>query len=222
MNYNVGDLVKVKSDLKAEKCYKGLYFAREMEKFNGKTYRIRECCYEHDNYYLEGILVWKFNDEMLEPIEEINNEEINKFQYGDKVRVIKNGKCGIIKNLNNIIPDYTENGILNQNYRVEYIGNNIGDYDYYGCLELRLIERNVPNLDEEEKKYLNGIIKPFKKYVNFIEKLNYIEGEEEYIIIKINKNGRMETITLPCFKINSMYKNMKINKKYNLKELDLI
>ena len=219
MKYKKGDKVKVRKDLKWGKYYNDLYFDKAMEKYKGKIYTIKNCYIDSNNYTLDCIPFWKFNDEMLELI-----EEKNKFKNGDKVRVIKNGKLGIINNLLDILPDYLEKGILNPNYRVEYIENNLGvyDYDYYSCLELKLDEKSEPILDEAEKKYLAGVIKPFKRYVDYIAKFICEENEEEYIRIKVRKNGKTELINLPFFKKDSMYKNMKIMKKYNLKELELL
>lgn len=221
MKYKVGNKVRVRKDLKGGKYYNGLYFDKAMEKYNGEICTIENCNIDCKNYTLDCTTFWRFNDEMLELI-----EEENQFKNGDKVRVSKNGKCGIINNLFDILPDYSEEGILRQNYRVEYIGNNIGDYDYYSCLELRLVERYVPILDEVEKKYLKAVIKPFKKYVDYIEKIGIDCDDIEYIIINIKRKNeiytRNEVINLPYFEKDTMYKNMKSNKKYNLKELDLI
>lgn len=70
-------------------------------------------------------------------------------------------------------------------------------------------------LDKVEKDYLWNIIKPFKERVEYVVKLiNW--REKEFIAIYIKDNC---TIYLPCFSENSMYKNMKIDKKYTVKEL---
>ena len=72
-------------------------------------------------------------------------------------------------------------------------------------------------LDEAEKRYLKGIIRPFKEKVTYISKLHTRE-DKEFISINL-KNG--DYIDLPLFKENTMYKKMIINKDYTLKELGL-
>lgn len=72
-------------------------------------------------------------------------------------------------------------------------------------------------LDETEKRYLKGIIRPFKEKVTYISKLHTRE-DKEFISINL-KNG--DYIDLPLFKENTMYKKMIINKDYTLKELGL-
>lgn len=70
-------------------------------------------------------------------------------------------------------------------------------------------------LDEEEKRYLEGVIRPFKDKVKYIEKIGNIL--EEYIWIEI----KGDYIKLPFFKANTMYKGMELDKVYTLKELGL-
>ena len=72
-------------------------------------------------------------------------------------------------------------------------------------------------LDETEKRYLKGIIRPFKEKVTYISKLHTRE-DKEFISINL-KSG--DYIDLPLFKENTMYKKMIINKDYTLKELGL-
>lgn len=71
-------------------------------------------------------------------------------------------------------------------------------------------------LDEEEKKYLEGVIKPFRDRVrDVIKNTNY--SNQCYIGIRLEQ----ESIALPYFEENTMYKGMEIDKSYNLKELGL-
>ena len=80
-----------------------------------------------------------------------------------------------------------------------------------------LFERKEEILDETEKRYLLGIIRPFKDKVRFISKDRDSDYDKEFIFIDL-KN---EFIYLPNFKINTMYKGMKEHKKYTLKELGI-
>ena len=70
-------------------------------------------------------------------------------------------------------------------------------------------------LDEEEKRYLEGVIRPFRDKVKYIEKIG--NSLEEYIWIEI----KGDDIKLPFFKANTMYKSMELEKRYALKELGL-
>lgn len=72
-------------------------------------------------------------------------------------------------------------------------------------------------LDEEERKYLSAVIKPFKNNVLYISK-NCNFNEENYLAIRIKNDY---TIYLPGFKKGTMYNGMELHKKYTLKELGL-
>ena len=91
-------------------------------------------------------------------------------------------------------------------------------------------EYKEPVLDEEEKKYLSVVIKPFKDMVCYIQKVETTNSDNQFIFIRLKRydcednepeSTKYEDIDLPYFKANTMYKNMKGNKKYSLKELGL-
>ena len=75
-------------------------------------------------------------------------------------------------------------------------------------------------LTEEEREYLSSVIKPFRKDVEYIVKLPKFEWIQEEIYIHIGRSWR-GNIELPTFKKETMYKGMKINKRYTLEELGL-
>lgn len=78
-----------------------------------------------------------------------------------------------------------------------------------------------PILDEEEKEYLNNVIKPFKNKVRYIVKYKSLFSfNEDYIQIYVKKSDN-PYLNLPTFISDSMYKNMEICLKYSLKELGL-
>ena len=80
-------------------------------------------------------------------------------------------------------------------------------------------ESKVEILDEVEKRYLRGVIRPFKDKVKYIEKCKSVTYEDDsYICVQI-KNA--SSITLPYFESKTMYKNMEDDKKYTLEELGL-
>ena len=69
-------------------------------------------------------------------------------------------------------------------------------------------------LDDVEREYLSAVIKPFRNKIICIRKERV---EREFIkIVLIN-----DTLSLPYFKAGTMYKGMKVDKKYTLKELGL-
>lgn len=87
-------------------------------------------------------------------------------------------------------------------------------------------EYKEPILDEEEKKYLSAVIKPFRDKVKYIKKVNmYFSCNEnyEYILSELGgkDKGVINTFTLPYFPKGSMYKGMKAGKRYTLEELGL-
>ena len=87
-----------------------------------------------------------------------------------------------------------------------------------------LREHEEPILDDIEKKYLSNIIKPFRNRVSSIAKVKDTEFGSNNInyYIDIQIDGGNDFCFLPSFKPNTrMYKNMKVNRKYTIKELGL-
>lgn len=74
-------------------------------------------------------------------------------------------------------------------------------------------------LNEEEKEYLRNVIKPFRDRVFCIGKARYDNVWFISIVVNFNKSKR-KTINIPFFK-KDIYKNMKENHLYTLKELGL-
>ncbi len=72
-------------------------------------------------------------------------------------------------------------------------------------------------LDDAEKRYLRGVIRPFRNIVVFIQKtFNYSGFQWIEIAVKGNK-----TIALPGFRNDEMYKGMELDREYTLEELGL-
>ena len=85
------------------------------------------------------------------------------------------------------------------------------------CLEEWLdCQHKEPILDDVEKRYLKGFIRPFRDRVQSISK----EGNSivEWLSFKLVNNAPFE---LPFFKSGRMYKNMERGKEYTLDELGL-
>lgn len=83
-----------------------------------------------------------------------------------------------------------------------------------------LEEYKEPILDDAEREYLSAVIKPFRKKVKHIVKINLFGSpEEQFIRIVI---GNLDFINLPNFNKNTgMYRGMKVDKLYSLEELGL-
>lgn len=92
----------------------------------------------------------------------------------------------------------------------------------YGCSMKKLTEwanseYKEQILDDVEKRYLRGVIRPFRNMVVFIKKTwNYASCQWIEIAVEGNR-----TIALPGFKNDEMYKGMKLEKEYTLEELGL-
>ena len=123
---------------------------------------------------------------------------------------------------------YTES--LNKKYHLNF---NCIVYDYLNEKEKEIfnklqektkikltLEIEEPILDEKERKYLSGVIRPFRDRIKFIRK-KCIYGQE-YINVVYNSKFKDDTnFCLPLFETNTMYKGMELNKEYTLKELGL-
>ena len=79
-------------------------------------------------------------------------------------------------------------------------------------------ESKVEILDETEKRYLRGVITPFKDSIETIRRLYSPTKEKDYIQIRY-KDDR--PTNFPYFESNTMYKCMELNKNYTLEELGL-
>lgn len=142
---------------------------------------------------------------------------MNKFKVGQRVKIKATGNIEEILDVDSV--DISPNGFSNQCYCIKSRG-------YCFHYTVHDLEEVKDILDPEEKEYLGNIIKPFKSRVTSIAKryANHCGSKGQYIEIKI-KNIRYtfskDLIHLSEFKQKTMYKNMKINKQYTLKELGL-
>lgn len=105
-------------------------------------------------------------------------------------------------------------------YRSSWINHK----DFYGKKFLdQEVEIEVPDiLDEKEKEYLSNIIKPFGDRVIDIKKVEYCGiGFIAIGVVNAIDNFTRECINLPSFKQDTMYKGMKENCSYTVKDLGL-
>lgn len=162
-----------------------------------------------------------------------------EFRVGDKVKIIskKNGdqyttygvektftksdledgdKC-TLKNGQVIFVDKTSNyGFDSIDAQLKYFNDDVSIVKVERPVKYEtLFEREEEILDETEKRYLSNVIKPFRDKVKAIKKVSYAR---EFIKIYIKED---ELTILPYFEKGTMYKGMKENKEYTLKELGL-
>lgn len=79
-----------------------------------------------------------------------------------------------------------------------------------------VFERKEKVLDATEKRYLAGVIRPFRSKVRSVYKLASIRNKEF-----INIQLRDDIFSLPYFEEGTMYKEMQTGKRYTLEELGL-
>lgn len=104
-------------------------------------------------------------------------------------------------------------------------GKNIEQFEHYMSDRVKVLKIERPTytavyevkiLDEQEKKYLSAVIRPFRDRVKSIAKCCSYNGYYIEIDFKNEIN-----ISFPYFKKNTMYKGMEEYKEYTLEELGL-
>lgn len=82
-----------------------------------------------------------------------------------------------------------------------------------------MFERKEEILDETEKRYLASVIRPFKNKVkNIVKNSDIFMKGKEYLQIELEND---DYANFPYFEKGTMYKGMKEDKEYTLKELEL-
>ena len=82
-----------------------------------------------------------------------------------------------------------------------------------------MFERKEEILDETEKRYLTSVIRPFRnEFKNISKKEDFIMKGKEYLRIDLKND---DYANFPSFEKGTMYKGMKEDKEYTLKELGL-
>lgn len=109
---------------------------------------------------------------------------------------------------------------------IEFDGRIIKEFS---CLDAEVSKKFFEWLEEEyeptiltkkEKAYLSAVIKPFRKRIEYIERMDnsFVNGNQhQFLCISLTN----DYCCLPLFKKDTMYKGMEVDKKYTLKELGL-
>ena len=209
MKFKVGDRVKVRKDLKNNAFYGGNRVNEEMFMHRGQILTIRAI--DGKNYLMEEDN-WHWNDEMLEN-KDYTYEDLKKSPIGTKI-TFKNRKL-FVKNGEDKFEspdDFTY---------IDYF-KDLTNYEFGKIIKIEepeyktVYESKVEILDETEKRYLRGVIRPFRDKVTYIRKFVYSTGDAKIDIVVENWY-----ICLPTFPKNQMYKNMEDDKEYTLEELGL-
>lgn len=114
---------------------------------------------------------------------------------------------------------YSGDGTYYEYYRGKRLGDNLHEC-ILAWLDMGHVE---PILDDAEKRYLKGVIRPFRYRIIWIKKA-YRSGNYEQIIIRMKSivpDAILVDIQFPFFKGNGMYKGMNLGKEYTLEELGL-
>lgn len=183
--------------------------------FFKKDYRLHSGTTGENGPYESKTCLW-YNEETRE-LEKLDYtyEDLKKLPIGTKITFGNN--LTLIKTRYNKL----ENDMV-----LAYIDElaDLQDYRYGKIIKIEepeyktVYETETEILDKAEKRYLRGIIVPFKDKVICIRKSKNLIETLEYIAIELKGDS---SICLPYFEPNTMYKGMKLDKKYTLKELGL-
>lgn len=157
----------------------------------------------------------EYNQEQLKLIKNYTYEDLKKSPIGTKI-TFENGEV-LVKdddgNYSNKKRWRDDSDLKELKDRVNTLGKiiKIEEPTYQTVYE---VKQEI--LDEAEKRYLRGVIRPFRDKVTCIRKFVYSTGNA-----KIDINVENWYICLPTFPKNQMYKNMEDDKEYTLEELGL-
>lgn len=118
---------------------------------------------------------------------------------------------------------YESIAVCNSGALLDHAGIKIDNLDYRE-IKKRLVvwllqEYKGPILDDVEKAYLNSVIKPFRRKVNYITKIEVYDSNKCFIRITVNIT---EHVNLPYFNTESdMYRGLMSFRSYTPKELGL-
>lgn len=77
----------------------------------------------------------------------------------------------------------------------------------------------MPILDDVEKRYLKGVIRPFRSDVEYIFRCENRSDKKEWIGIRFKST--LCEMYFPEYPAGTMYRGMVLNRKYSIEELGL-
>lgn len=216
IDFEVGDRVRVKKDIIVDKFYNGWKFNENMVEFKGRILTIDKKRYSKEFYIKEDSHMFIWTIGMLEKVE-YTYEDLVKSPIGTKVFFESNNVLFKI-NKNN----YEGEEFYRNNENLKGLKDNVGDSILGKIIKVeeptyKTVYETKEILDEVEKRYLRGVIRPFRDRVKAISLITSVGKGYCYINIELKD----ENIYLPNFEINTMYKGMKPEKEYGLEELGI-
>lgn len=204
MKFKVGDKVKfIKSTI---------YHTDDVK--IGETYKIIRIDNLSKSYQVENAEV--FNEEELVKAD-YTYEDLKKAPIGTKVVLEKSKDEMLIK--------VTNKKFVSDNYRF-YISDfeNLETETHGKIIKIEepgyttVFEYKPEVLDDAEKRYLRGVIRPFRDKVTMIRKLFSPTRGEYYIQARYKEDT---ATNFPYFDDKTMYKGMETGKEYTLEDLGL-
>lgn len=224
MKFKVGDKVKIKDSLKEGGGFR-LYVSEEMAEYKGKTVTIETITSSDKGIYEieEDNGIWCWSDDMFE-VAKYDYEDLKKSPIGTKV-TFEDGEI-LIKLQKDYYNECSKHGYYRDEKDLKGLKDNCGS-----CLLGKIIKIEEPQyttvyknkkeiLDETEKRYLRGVIRPFRNRVSAIRKMRYVSKNKESAYIQIQYKDDAPT-NFPCYKDGTMYDGMEADRDYTLEELGL-
>ena len=219
MKFKVGDKVKIKEKIEN---YHGIgkeILSKMREGDNVWTIK-KISKGEKYNYYnlKEDPLCCSFGEDMLERVE-YTYEDLKKSPTGTKI-TFENGEVLVKDNDGNYSNKKRwrdDSDLKELKDRINTLGKivKIEEPEYTTVYEYK-----PEILDEAEKRYLRGVIRPYSDRIESIEKFIFSTGRAK-ITITVKDGNDYWYINLPPFEKDTMYKNMKDDEQYTLEELGL-
>lgn len=218
MKFKIGDKVKViNCDSAGTDCANFNKVSTITDIMNGSKYP----------YALKGITE-SFREKELELVErqftksDLQDGDLITYRNGDKAIKIKGKLRDLVGKTEGLlyISDITEElkyyiGSTNEQLDIIKVERPVK----YEIVYERTEEEKKEILDKVEKNYLTNVLKPFRKRVKFIRKIESLTFSAEKELLQIQLND--DDIALPYFEKNTMYKGMKLDKDYSLEELGI-
>lgn len=178
------------------------------------------CEYNNTIGKIIGIVVNRRYPYELEGVDELFREdELELVQEKQFTKAdLKDGDKCTLKNGQVVFVDKTSNYCFeNIDKQLKYFNDDVSIVKVERPVKYEtMFERKEKILDEEEKKYLADVVRPFRSKVRSVYKLASISNKEF-----INIQLRDENFALPYFEKGTMYKEMQTGKRYTLEELGL-
>ena len=213
MKFKVGDKVKFVGDYSKH----GICFGKKLEDFikeNKNVLYVSTVTINH--MQVKGSTFWCFRDEEFELIE-YTYEDLKKSPIGTKI-TFENGEV-LVKdddgNYSNKKRWRDDSDLKELKDRINTLGKiiKIEEPTYQTVYE---VKQEI--LDEAEKRYLRGVIRPFRDRVTMIRKLFSPTRGKYYIQARYKDDT---PTNFPYFDDETMYQGMKKDKEYTLEELGL-